>query len=426
MRECYFVVDGGVPLSGVISVGGAKNAVLVELCSLLLFPGRHCLHNVPKLADVTALIELFEELGCSCCWLENGTSLTVDTTQSCLRPLSASVLQSFRASILLLGPLLARFGMAEISYPGGCPIGARPIDFHLKAFERMGAIVEVHGDLLRVIAKKGLHAARLVFEYPSVGATENVLLAAVLTRGTTTIVNAALEPEVLDLIQLLRSMGAVIDLNVPATISVTGALPLRAVEHTVLPDRLEAGTYLAAAAMTGGQIEISNIDPELLDVFLMKLDEMGHTVTLPASGGVVLTGTLSARAVSFITMPYPGFPTDLQAIMSALQICSVGTSKIHESVFENRLVHLGEFQKMGATLSVAGDRTCITGVDRSLLRGAALHGVDIRGAAGLVIAALGVADRSSITGIQHLRRGYDRFEERLQYLGARIQLVEQD
>jgi UDP-N-acetylglucosamine 1-carboxyvinyltransferase len=423
MHGCYFAVNGGIPLVGCLAVAGAMNAVLVQLCSLVLHPGVHQLHNVPNLADVHSLIDLLTVLGCSIAWSDDRTSLTVDTGASSVQPLPASIFQSLRASVLLLGPLLGRFGIAEIAYPGGCPIGARPIDFHLKAFERMGAQIEVDGEVLRVSAPHGLRAARIVLEYPSVGATENFLLAAVLTQGRSTIVNAAIEPEVEDLITLLRSMGAVITVQAPATITVEGGLHLREIVHTVLPDRLEAGTYLAAAAMTRGSVCVSNISASLLEVFLAKLEEMGHTVTA-SQGEISVAGVANPKAVSFTTMPYPGFPTDLQAVMSVLQICASGTSKIHETVFENRLVHLAEINKMGAKTSVLGDRAVIEGVSLSALQPAKLVGTDIRGTAGLLIAALGVGGISHVYGVGHIRRGYSDFEQTLQGLGAQIQYIQ--
>jgi len=416
-------VRGGIPLRGTIQISGAKNAVLVELASLLLTSGVSTLCNVPDLSDVQAMVNLLAYIGCLCSWNKEAKSITVDTTGVTLKAIPSGLLQAFRASILVLGPLLARFGRAIVAYPGGCPIGARPIDFHLKAFESMGAQITVADEELHLCAEHGLKAQTIVLEYPSVGATENVLLAAVRTPGKTIIYNAALEPEIFDLIALLQAMGADVTCDVPAQIIVHGSMSLHAVEHTVLPDRLEAGTYLAAAANTGGEVTVAGISPDLLRIFIYKLQEMGHQLCM-SNNSISLVATSKPRAVSFTTMPYPGFPTDLQAPMTALLISAAGVSKVHESVFEKRLVHLVELQKVGARTEIAGDKVVIEGVDRSMLRGAELNAVDIRGAAGLVIAALGAEGESLISGIEHIRRGYVAFEDTLRSLGAEIAVRE--
>ncbi len=417
----FFWVRGGIPLRGIVEVSGAKNAVLVELASLLLTSGVNTLSNVPALSDVGAMVELLTYLGCVCDWDREAGCVTVDTSRVAGRAIPADLLQSFRASILILGPLLARFGSAVVAYPGGCPIGARPIDFHLKAFESMGAQIMVEGEELCVRADSGLHAQEVVLEYPSVGATENVLLAAVGVLGQTVIYNAALEPEVLDLIELLRLMGADIECQVPAKIVVRGGGSLSPAVHTVLPDRLEAGTYLAAAAATGGDVTVKGLPHDLLRVFLAKLREMGHQVVCQANE-IRLIASLRPQAVSFTTMPFPGFPTDLQAPMTALLITAQGTSRVHESVFEKRLVHLVELQKMGAVTQLNGDKAVVEGVSRDALQGAALIAVDIRGAAGLVIAALSGQGESRVYGVEHIRRGYVDFERKLRSLGAEISL----
>lgn len=413
---------GGSPLRGEVVISGAKNAVLVELASFLLASGHHCLQNVPDLSDVHAMIDVLKYLGCSVSWDQAACNVFVDTTKVELKAIPDHLFQSFRASILILGPLLARFGCAKITYPGGCPIGARPIDFHLKAFQTMGATVLAVGNELQIVAENGLRPSEIVFEYPSVGATENVLLAAVGTKGCSRLYNAALEPEVFDLIDLLKGMGADIQCQVPGTILVNGGNTLQSVTYRVLPDRLEAGTYLAAAAATGGDVTVLGIPADLLQVYIAKLKEMGHTICC-TSDSIQLVATATPVAVSFTTMPYPGFPTDLQAPMSVLQTMAKGQSKIHESVFEKRLVHLQEFALAGAQVEIIGDRAIVTGKASTDLKPMALTAVDIRGAAGLVIAALAVPGESRVGGVEHIRRGYVGFEERLRSLGADISLV---
>lgn len=420
----FFVVQGGRRLRGTIRVAGAKNAVLVELASLLLIPAVSVVRNVPDLSDVHAMIDVLGYLGCLCNWDRQAGVVTVDTRSAVSAPIPVDLLQSFRASILIVGPLLARFGFALVSYPGGCPIGSRPIDFHLRAFERMGASVNNEADFLRIDASGGLVGTDIVLEYPSVGATENILMAALGAHGKTVIHNAAIEPEILDLIALLTRAGAEINCQAPATITVLGGAVLQQVQHDVLPDRLEAGTYLAAAAATGGDIVIPNISPSLLSVYIEKLREMGHRVVcdMYQDGIHLVAGESQSRAVSFTTMPYPGFPTDLQAPMTSLQIFAKGESRVHETVFEKRLSHLHELAKLGVVSLLNGDRAVIKCTGEHLC-GAELVGTDIRGAAGLVIAALGIKDKSVVSGVSHIRRGYVAFEEKLRSLGADIVLV---
>jgi UDP-N-acetylglucosamine 1-carboxyvinyltransferase len=327
-------------------------------------------------------------------------------------------MKKMRASVLVMGPLLARFSRANIALPGGCLIGTRPIDFHLKAFEKMGVRMEVEGDFLSAQTAE-LQSTTLVLEYPSVGATENILMAATLTKGITKIKNAALEPEVLDLIAVLQKMGANISIQPPATIEIEGVGSLGAIEHEIMFDRLEAGSLLLAAAITGGQISLPQADAGVLDVFLGKLQEMGHSVECGANGrGIIFKACASPQAVSFRTSPYPGFPTDLQAPMMAAQCLAQGTSVIHETVFENRFLHVRELEKMGAQIKIEGDRVRINGVEE--LYGTSVIASDIRASCALVIAGLAAQGITTMTGMHHWRRGYQALDQKLIKLGAKI------
>ena len=346
MQEIIVVEKSG-PLSGEVILHGAKNATLVMMAALLLPRGVSRLHNVPNIADVHIMIKVLGVLGVTAVYEPETRTLTIDATQVTAHMVPAALMQQMRASILVMGSLLARVGSASLGLPGGDAIGKRPIDFHLKAFRKMGAVVHEQGDMVTAEAF-ALKPARIALEYPSVGATENIILAALGAQGRTTIINAALEPEVTDLIALLRAMGAAITVEVPATIHIDGGLPLHPVEYTVMPDRLEAGSLLLAAAITGGSLSLPNARPETMDLFLAKLEEMGHIIVGCNKTGIRFTATPQPTAVSIKTAPYPGFPTDLQAPMSVVQLMAQGMSIIEETVFENRLQHIAELHKMGA------------------------------------------------------------------------------
>jgi UDP-N-acetylglucosamine 1-carboxyvinyltransferase len=319
-----------------------------------------------------------------------------------------------------MGPLLARFCRAEVVLPGGCLIGTRPINFHLKNFQKMGVEFQQDGDRVTGVCKK-LQSSKIVLEYPSVGATENILMAAVLTKGTTRIINAALEPEVMDLIVILRKMGAKIAIMPPAVIEIEGVDSLCPIEHAVMPDRLEAGSLITAAAITKGSVSLPDADANALEVFLEKLCEMGHSVTTGVDGkGITFKATKHPKAVSFITGPYPAFPTDLQAPMMAVQCLSEGVSLIHETVFENRFLHVRELEKMGAQIERKGDKVQVTGVET--IYGTHVIASDIRASCALVIAGLAAQGSTVVTGVHHWQRGYHQLEDKLNRLGAAIAL----
>ncbi len=411
------------PLQGTVHLVGAKNAVLVIMASLILTKGKNKLTNVPFSEDVFHMIRLLESLGAVIEQDKEQRTLFIDTTKILSAQIGADIMKKMRASILVMGPLLARFGTADIAMPGGCVLGTRPINFHLNAFSKMGATYNQHDDSLTAEAKE-LRAVDHVLEYPSVGATENIMMASVLMQGKTRIVNAAIEPEVLDLIQALNKMGAQITVEPPASIVIKGVSLLKPIEHHILHDRLEAGTLLLAAAITGGEINLPDAPVHSMEVFLAKLEEMGHEITCGEDGqGVHLKATKNPQAISFKTMPYPGFPTDLQAPMMAALCLASGKSVIHETVFENRLLHVRELQKMGAQRAIDGQPATIVGVDE--LYGASVIATDIRAGAALVIAGLVAQGDTSMTGVHHLKRGYDDLIPKLASLGGNIKLVDE-
>jgi len=418
------IVEQSLDLSGQVELSGAKNAVLVIIASLILTSGKSKLKNVPASKDVFHMINLLRSLGAEIFFNEQDNELEVDTTKVLRYKVAPEIMKKMRASVLVMGPLLARFGCVDLALPGGCVIGARPINYHLTNFEKMGVSVDIKGEFISARVQK-LFAQKLVLEYPSVGATENLLMAAVLTEGTTKIVNAAIEPEVLDLISVLQKMGAKINVLPTSSIEVIGVNNLEPIEHAVIPDRLEAGGLLLAAAITGGEIYLPDAPVDTLDMFLFKLREMGHFVEIGDNDiGIKLRATKNPRAVSFKTCPFPGFPTDLQAPMMAAQCLASGTSVIQETVFENRLLHVRELQKMGAQINVEHNTATITGVEE--LYGVPVIATDIRASCALVLAGLVAKGKTVMSGVNHWRRGYEALEQKLVRLGARVALQKGD
>jgi UDP-N-acetylglucosamine 1-carboxyvinyltransferase len=416
----YLMIKQSPPLHGTLELIGAKNAVLVIIASLLLARGASTLRNVPRSADVLHMIALLEELGAIVCFDTQAHTLSVDTSNVTRWQVSPAIMGKMRASVLVMGPLLALFGRADIALPGGCVIGQRPIDLHCVGFEQMGATISQEKAYLTAHALH-LKGATIFLDYPSVGATENIMMAAVKADGVTRIINAALEPEVMDLIAVLTKMGACIEIQSPGMIIVTGVQDLYPVDHTVIMDRLEAGALLLAAAITGGSISLAQAPAFALDAVIAKLDQMGHSLTVGTGGiGIQLTATKSPRAVSFKTAPYPGFPTDLQAPMMALQCFADGESVVEETVFENRLLHVHELAKMGAHVSVHHNTARIKGVDR--LTGTHVVATDIRASCALMLAGLVAHGTTTMTGVSHWLRGYDNLEHKLTALGANIVL----
>lgn len=421
MSQEFLRVESNGPLVGQAELIGAKNAVLVTMASTLLAPGKSTLTNVPDSADVVGMAQLLRELGAQVVFDRAANTLVIDTALVNKTCVSAELMGSMRASVLVMGPLLARFGQADVALPGGCVIGARPIDYHVKNFRLLGVDIVQLDNMVQARAHS-LTGVRIALEYPSVGATENIMMLAVAVRGVTTIVNASLEPEVLDLIAVLRAMGADIRVQAPMTIEIYGGAKLYPVTHEVLVDRLEAGALLLAGAITGGDVLVPNAHAYDMDVFLAKLAEMGHVVEIGAQGiGVRVHGTLSPRAISFKTAPHPGFPTDLQAPMMVAQCIASGSSEIQETVFESRFLHVGELRKMGAQIVLKNGCACVTGVTH--LYGAQVIATDIRASCALMLAGLIAQGATFIAGLHHWRRGYDGLERKLTLLGARVCVV---
>ena len=419
----YLMIEQSPALCGTLELEGAKNAVLVIMASLVLSSGKSRLTNVPASSDVYTMIALLQELGAVVLFDAEQKALEVDTSNLHNWRVSPEIIKKIRASILVMGPLLARFHKVEVAMPGGDAIGTRPIDLHLKAFAKMGAIVDKSGECVAAYAPVGLRPIRCILDYPSVGATENILMAAVLTPGVTEIVNAALEPEVLDLITVLQKMGADITCHMPATIKIQGVSELKPIEHAIMFDRLEAGTLLLAAAVTGGELILPQAPAASMEVFLEKLVDMGHQIFIGENGhGVTLKATREPRAISFKTMPYPGYPTDLQAPMLAALCFARGTSVVHETVYESRMLHVQELQKMGAQIDLRAETAKIKGVQ--VLYGVPVIGHDIRAAAALIIAGLAAQGQTVITGVHHIKRGYCGIDTKLQALGAKIKFVQ--
>jgi len=421
--ERYLKIEHSPKLHGETTLIGAKNAVLVAMASTILTDGKSVLSNVPHSDDVVQMMQLLNELGAETSFDREKHILEIDTTSLKGFQVKKEIMKKMRASVLVMGPLLARFGKADIALPGGCVIGTRPINYHLYNLRKLGATIKIEGEYLFAHAPK-LYPTRLVLEYPSVGTTENCVMAALGTHGTTTIINASLEPEVLDLIKILQKMGAQILVEPPSTLVIEGGTPLKPITHPIMYDRLEAGSLLLAAAITGGSIHLPQANGHHLDVFLMKLEEMGHRIDLGKGGiGIRLKAANSPKAVSFKTAPYPGFPTDLQAPMMVAQCLASGKSVIDETVFENRLLHVLELQKMGAQIRVDGNRAIINGVDE--LYGASVTAKDIRGGCALLLAGLTAKGITTMSGVHHLSRGYESIQKKLVDMGASIEYMDE-
>jgi len=419
----YLKIEQSRFLGGEVPLVGAKNAVLVIMASLILTEGKSKLSNVPSSHDVLQMIKLLKELGAKVFFDKVARTLEVDTASISRCKVSKDIMRKMQASILVMGPLLARLGKADIALPGGCVIGTRPIDYHLNNLRKMGVTIHIEGEYLFAYTN-GLLPQRLILEYPSVGATENCIMAALGAQGTTQIINASAEPEVLDLIKVLQKMGANIRMTPPATIIIEGGATLKPIEHEVMYDRLEAGSLLLATAVTGGSINLPQAPAYSLDLFLMKLEQMGHYIEIGSDGvGVRLKATRSPQAVSFKTAPFPGFPTDLQAPMLVAQSLAHGKAVIEETVFENRLLFVSELQKMGAFVKVEGNKAFVTGVDE--LYGAAVNALDIRSGFALLIAGLAAKGITTLSGLHHLSRGYESIQTKLIGMGATIEHIDE-
>jgi UDP-N-acetylglucosamine 1-carboxyvinyltransferase len=408
-------IHGGVPLRGEVRASGAKNAALPLLCASLLAPEPLTLTNVPRLNDVRTMQSLLSQMGVSLDASEPGT-VTLDASRIDWPLAPYELVKTMRASILALGPLLARCGEARVSLPGGCAIGLRPVDQHVKGLEAMGATIDLdHG---YINAKGRLRGARVVFDMPTVTGTENLLMAATLAEGTTVLENAAREPEIVDLARCLTAMGARIEGACTNRIVIEGVDKLHGATHAIMPDRIETGTYLAAIAATGGSAAVRGADADSLEAVIGKLREAGADV---AVDGDVIRVTRNGKlcGVNVRTAPHPGFPTDMQAQFMALAARAEGTAVITETIFENRMMHVQELVRLGADIEVEGSSAIVKGVPK--LTGANVMATDLRASACLVIAGLVAEGETTIDRIYHLDRGYERIEEKLSALGARIE-----
>lgn len=407
-------IIGGNRLSGSVRISGAKNAVLPILAASLLTADELVLHNVPHLADVKTMLSLLEGMGVTCHQDGETVRLCAANVTSTVAPYE--LVKTMRASILVLCPLATRFGSARVSLPGGCTIGARPVDQHIQALLKMGADVQIdHGF---VDLKSGrLQGTKIVTDMVTVTGTENIMMAAVLAEGRTVIENAAREPEVVDLANCLRAMGAKIEGDGTSTIVIDGCDSLHGAEHSVIPDRIEAGTFMAAAAATKGDVTLTNVAPDTLSVVIDKIREAGAEIET-GPNWIRVTMNSRPKSVSIRTEPHPGFPTDMQAQIMALDCVADGTAQITETIFENRFMHVPELQRLGADIQVEGHTAVVRGVEQ--LQGARLMATDLRASASLVIAALAAEGESIVDRIYHLDRGYDRMELKLQALGADI------
>ncbi len=410
------VIHGGKRLAGEVRISGAKNAALPVIISSLLTEGWNTFHNIPDLMDVRTIKRLLASLGVKC---EGKETLRVNAGEITNCEASYDLVKTMRASVLVLGPLVARMGRAKVSLPGGCAIGARPINLHLKALQALGAEIDLKEGYVEARAER-LKGATIYFDISTVTGTENIMMAAVLAEGTTIIKNAAREPEVVNLADVLNSMGANIRGAGTDVITIEGVKGLQPTEATVIPDRIEAGTYLMAAAMTEGDLTLMGCNGDYMEAPITKLKDTGLAIS-SVEGGLRVKGTREICSVDVKTLPYPGFPTDLQAQMMALMTVGKGISVIRETVFENRFMHVNELLRMGANIAIEGNSAIIKGVQN--LRGAPVMATDLRASASLVLAGLAAEGKTEISRVYHIDRGYERIVEKLSSLGADIKRI---
>ncbi|MCX7842469.1 MAG: UDP-N-acetylglucosamine 1-carboxyvinyltransferase [Clostridia bacterium] len=418
-----FVVSEAARLKGRVRVSGAKNSVLPIIAAALLADGQSVIEEIPYLNDVKVMCDLVKALGADVQISESKTRIKVDAHDILDTTAPYELVNKLRASFLVMGPLLARTGTARISLPGGCAIGTRPVDLHLKGFAAMGAeIVNEHG-YIEARTKTSLKGNKIYLDFPSVGATENIMMAAALAQGQTIIENAAIEPEIVDLATYLTSMGADVKGAGTDTIRINGVASLKGSTHAVIPDRIEAGTFMVAAAITGGDVIIDNVVTDHLKPVTAKLREAGAEISEELSSIHVRSGD-SLKAIDIKTLPYPGFPTDMQAQMTALMNKAEGTSMVIETIFENRFMHLSELKRMGASVKIEGRSAIIKG--RTNLTGAQVKATDLRAGAALILAGLAAEGKTEITDIEHVERGYVNIAEKLKALGAKIEKVNEE
>ncbi len=415
------IIEGGRELNGEVAISGAKNAALPLIAATLLAPGKHVLTNVPDLRDTRTILAILGELGAV--WERDGSTLTIDCTRINYGEVSYDLVKTMRASVLVLGPLLSRLGRATVSLPGGCAIGERPINFHIHGFERIGVQCTLEHGYVDARRDGELIGKTIHFDMPSVTATENLLMAAVTASGTTILKNAAREPEIGNLIDMLTNMGAEIEGRGTDQISIHGVKKLHAAETAIIPDRIEAGTYLMAVAAAGGEVTVTDCEPGHLPALLDKLMEAGVGIE---SGGRSIRVSMNPggrdklKGVDIKTMVYPGYPTDLQAQFMALMTLSSTNCVIKETIFENRFMHVAELRRLGARIKTEGTSAVVTGLGPGGLNGARVMATDLRASSSLVIAGLAASGRTEISRIYHLERGYENLVEKLSNLGARV------
>jgi UDP-N-acetylglucosamine 1-carboxyvinyltransferase len=416
------IVRGGRQLNGTVRVEGAKNAVLpVIAASIIASKGKSIIHDVPALADVHTINQVLKHMNVDVNYDNN--TVVVDATEDLFTEAPFEYVRKMRASVLVLGPLLARYGHAKVALPGGCAIGSRPIDLHLKGFEAMGASVHVGNGFVEVTTNGRLKGAKIYLDMPSVGATENIMMAAALAKGRTTIENAAKEPEIVDLANYLNKMGARIIGAGTETIKIEGVDTLYGAEHTIIPDRVEAGTFMVAAAITGGNVLIENAEIDHLRSVVSKMEEMGVRIHEEGTG-IRVIGPKKLKATDIKTLPHPGFPTDMQSQMMALMLQASGTSVITETVFENRFMHVEEFRRMNAKLKIEGRSVIVEGPGS--LQGAEVAATDLRAGAALILAGLVADGMTRVTSLHHIDRGYVDITGKFAQLGADIERVNDD
>jgi len=413
------IVRGGTPLHGQIRIAGAKNAALTLMPATLLTEEPLTLTNVPRLSDIRTMSQLLQSLGTEVASMQGGQVITLSSYNLASTTADYEIVRKMRASNLVLGPLLAREGHATVSLPGGCAIGARPMDIHITGLEALGAEIELRDGYLHAKTKGGLKGAVIEQRFASVGATENIVMAATLAKGTTVLKNAAREPEIVDLVKCLRAMGAQIEGEGTSTITIEGVDRLHGATHQVVTDRIELGTYMIAPVIAGGEVELIGGRIDLLQSFCEKLDEAGVSITETPAGLKVARKNGRIRAVNVKTEVFPGFPTDLQAQMMALMCTASGESHLEETIFENRFMHAPELMRMGAQIDVHGGIATVKGVER--LRGAPVMATDLRASVSLILAGLAAEGETRVARVYHLDRGYEHVEEKLGAVGASIE-----
>ena len=415
-----FIIEGGKKLKGEVKISGSKNASLPIIAASILNAGKTKLYNIPDIHDTQVTLKILKYLGCKI--KKNNDKIEINSKYISKKEIPEHLMREMRSTVILAGALIGRFKKAKFSYPGGCDIGARPIDLHLKAFKKLGINIDEEYGFISCSCDK-IIGANIDLDFPSVGATENIILASVLAEGKTVITNAAREPEIVDLVQMLRRMGAKINGEGTNVIEINGVNKLLDVNYRVMPDRIEAGTFLCAGAITGGNVKILNVIPEQLTPIISKLEEAGCKIKIQKND-VELEAPQKLKAVEIKTMPYPGFPTDMQSIFGAVLSVAKGTSIITENIFENRFKYLAELKRMGAKNKQENNVAIITGVKK--LSGTKVKSTDLRGGVAMVLAGLEARGISTVTNIEYILRGYENIDKKLRKLGANIEIKEGD